>query len=325
MKNIVSKYREQAERLQKRIVFPEGEEERIINAAGFLKKENIVEPMLVGSADKITEKAGKLNIDITGITIIDPDKHEKLDSWIDMYYQLRKHKGVSIEQAGEILKNPLYVGGFLLRDGMADGAVAGSINATGDVIRAGIQVVGLAPGVSVVSSSFIMVMKTGEVFTYADCGVIPDPDPEQLVSIALSSAQTHQKINHEEPVIAMLSFSTKGSAKHPSVDKVIEATRILKEKNPDLKVDGELQFDAAYCEDIGKKKAPGSPVVGKVNVFIFPNLDAGNICYKSTQRLAGADAFGPLIQGLQKPYMDLSRGCSSEDIINVACLCAILS
>jgi phosphate acetyltransferase len=153
MKNIVSKYREQAKRLQKRIVFPEGEEERIINAAGFLKKENIVEPMLVGSADKITEKAGKLNIDITGITIIDPEKHEKLDSWIDMYYQLRKHKGVSIEQAGEILKNPLYVGGFLLRDGMADGAVAGSINATGDVIRAGIQVVGLAPGVSVVSSS----------------------------------------------------------------------------------------------------------------------------------------------------------------------------
>ena len=325
MEDIVAKYRERAKLLHKRIVFPEGEEERVLHAAGYLKREDIVEPVLVGVKDRIAEKGKKIGVQINNLTIIDPEKNDRLEEWIDTYYNLRKHKGMTEDRARKILKDPLLVGAFLVRDGMGDGAVAGSINATADVIRAGIQIIGLAQDVSVVSSSFIMVMKTGEVFTFADCGVIPDPDAEQLVSIAVSSAQTHQKINQEEPVIAMLSFSTKGSAKHPMVDKVVAATEMLKEKNTGMKIDGELQFDAAYCEDIGKKKAPGSPVVGKANVFIFPNLDAGNICYKVTQRLAGAKAFGPLIQGLKKPYMDLSRGCSYEDIINVACISAILS
>jgi phosphate acetyltransferase len=325
MQNIIEKYRELAKTKQKTIVFPEGNEERVIRAAEFVKKRNIIEPILIGNPDRINTHAKELAINIKNITIVNPVTTERINDWIEQYYELRKHKGLTKEQAKETLENPLFVGAFLLRDGIAAGAVAGSINATADVIRAGIHVVGLAPDVSVVSSSFIMVMKNNKVFTYADCGVIPDPTADQLVSIAISSAQTHSKINQEEPVIAMLSFSTKGSANHPSVDKVAAATKILKEQYPDLKADGELQFDAAYCEEIGKKKAPGSPVVGKANVFIFPNLDAGNICYKVTQRLAEADAFGPLIQGLKKPYMDLSRGCSYQDIINVACLCAILA
>jgi phosphate acetyltransferase len=325
MQDVIGMYRELAKTKKKTIVFPEGNEERVIRAAEFLKKNHIIAPILIGNPDSISAKAKDLAINLNKVTIINPETAEQLAGWIEQYYELRKHKGITHDQAKETLKNPLFVGAFLLKDELAAGAVAGSINATADVIRAGIHIVGLAPNVTVVSSSFIMVLKNGKVFTYADCGVIPDPSAEQLVSIALSSAQTHEKINQEEPVIAFLSFSTKGSAKHPSVDKVVAATKIIKEQYPHLKADGELQFDAAYCADIGKKKAPGSPVAGKANVFIFPNLDAGNICYKVTQRLAEADAFGPLIQGLKKPYMDLSRGCSYEDIINVACLCAILA
>jgi phosphate acetyltransferase len=238
---------------------------------------------------------------------------------------MRKHKNVTPEQAREIVKNPLFFGAFMIRQGMADGAVAGSINTTGDVLRAGIQIVGLAEGVNVVSSCFIMVLTDGKILTFADCAVIPDPDPEQLCSIAISSARTHQRLVEQEPCVAMLSFSTKGSAQHAHVDKVIKATNLLKEKMPGLKVDGELQFDAAYVESVGKRKAPGSPVAGKANVYIFPDLDAGNIGYKITQRLAGAEAIGPIIQGLKKPFNDLSRGCSVDDIINVACICAIIA
>jgi phosphate acetyltransferase len=223
------------------------------------------------------------------------------------------------------VKNPLFFGAFMVHHGMADGAVAGSINTTGDVLRAGIQIVGLAEGVNVVSSCFIMVLKDGKILTFADCAVIPDPDPEQLCSIAISSARTHQRLIEQEPCVAMLSFSTKGSAQHAHVDKVIKATNLLKEKMPQLKVDGEMQFDAAYVESVGKKKAPGSTVAGKANVYIFPDLDAGNIGYKITQRLAGAEAIGPIIQGLKKPFNDLSRGCSVDDIINVACICAIIA
>ena len=208
---------------------------------------------------------------------------------------------------------------------MADGAVAGSINTTGDVLRAAIQVVGLSDDVSVVSSSFIMALPDGAVYTFGDCAVIPDPDPEQLASIAISSSRTHEKLIEQEPITAMLSFSTKGSASHPLAEKVIAATEIIRKSAPYLKVDGELQFDAALLESVGSKKAPGSPVAGKANVFIFPDLNAGNIGYKMVQRLARAEAIGPVIQGLKKPYNDLSRGCSVEDIINVACICAILS
>jgi phosphate acetyltransferase len=203
--------------------------------------------------------------------------------------------------------------------------VAGSINTTGNVLRAGIQVVGLAENVSVVSSSFIMALKDGNILTFADCAVIPNPDPEQLASIAISSANTHAKLVNEQPNVAMLSFSTKGSAKHEDIDKVLNATQIVNETMSDLNIDGELQFDAAFLESVGNKKAPDSSVAGKANVYIFPDLDAGNIGYKIAQRIGNAEAIGPIIQGLRKPYNDLSRGCNVDDIINVACICAIIS
>jgi phosphate acetyltransferase len=322
---IIEKFRKLARSKKKTIVLPEGEEERIIQAAAFLKKENLLTPILLGNPDKINKLSTSLQANIKDIQIFDPPKSEYYPKWVEAYYQMRKHKNVTAEQAAAIVKNPLFFGAFMIREGMADGAVAGSINTTGDVLRAGIHVIGLAEGVTVVSSCFIMVLKDGKILTFADCAVIPDPDPEQLCSIAISSARTHQKLVEQEPCVAMLSFSTKGSAQHAHVDKVIKATNLLKEKMPQLKVDGELQFDAAYVESVGKRKAPGSTVAGKANVYIFPDLDAGNIGYKITQRLAGAEAIGPVIQGLKKPFNDLSRGCSVDDIINVACICAIIA
>jgi phosphate acetyltransferase len=232
---------------------------------------------------------------------------------------------VSPEAAKEAILNPLFFGAMMVRENIATGAVAGSINTTGDVLKAAIQIVGLMQNIKVVSSSFLMVLKNGEILTFADCAVIPDPDPEQLASIAISSAKTHQKLVGTEPSVAMLSFSTKGSAKHPLADKVVEALQIVKKIEPSLNIDGELQFDAAYIPEIGNRKAPGSPVAGKANVFIFPDLNAANIGYKLVQRLAGAEAVGPVIQGLAKPYNDLSRGCSVDDIVNVAAICSILS
>jgi len=322
---IIEKFRKLAQSKKRTIVLPEGEEERVIRAAAFLKRENLVTPILLGDPDKINKLCTALDVNSKGLQIMYPEKSEYYPKWVDAYYQMRKHKNVSVEQARTIIKNPLFFGAFMIRDGMADGAVAGSINTTGDVLRAGIHIVGLAEGVNVVSSCFIMVLKDGKILTFADCAVIPDPDPEQLCSIAISSARTHQRLVEQEPCVAMLSFSTKGSAQHAHVDKVIKATALLKEKSPNLKVDGELQFDAAYVESVGKRKAPGSLVAGKANVYVFPDLDAGNIGYKITQRLAGAEAIGPIIQGLKKPFNDLSRGCSVDDIINVSCICAIIS
>ena len=322
---IIEKLKDLAKTKKKTIVLPEGEEVRIVQAAHYLKNNELVTPILLGEFNQIDNIAKSVDLSLEGIKVINPADHDKYPTWIEKYYDLRKSKGVSLEDAKEIVRDPLFFGAFMLREGLADGAVAGSINITGNVLRAAIQITGIAENVSVVSSSFLMVLKDGKILTFADCAVIPDPDPAQLASIAISSAQTHKKLTEEEPVVAMLSFSTKGSAEHPSVDKVIEATQIVKEKVPDLKIDGELQFDAAFIESIGSKKAPGSPVAGKANVFIFPDLDAGNIGYKITQRLADAEAIGPIIQGLKKPYNDLSRGCSVDDVINVACLCAILS
>jgi phosphate acetyltransferase len=322
---IIDKFRKLARDKKRTIVLPEGEEERVVRAAAFLKKENLVTPVLLGNPDTISQQAANHHLNIKDIQIIQPEKAPQFSAWADAYYQMRKHKNVTGDQAQTMVKNPLFFGAFMIREGLADGAVAGSINTTGDVLRAGIQIIGLAEGVSVVSSCFIMVLHDGKIMTFADCAVIPDPDPEQLCSIAISSARTHQRLIEQEPCIAMLSFSTKGSAQHPHVDKVIRATQLLQQKMPQLKVDGELQFDAAFVESVGKRKAPGSPVAGKANVFIFPDLDAGNIGYKITQRLAGAEAIGPVIQGLKKPFNDLSRGCSVEDIINVVCICAIIS
>ncbi len=323
--NIIEKFQSLAASNKKRIVLPEGEEERVLRAAEVLAKKNLVEPILIGNKETISKMSQTLGLDIESVTVHDPKTSEYTAGWAEKYFQKRQKKGVTKEQADATLLNPLFFGAFMLAENMADGAVAGSINTTGDVLRAAIQVVGLAENVSVVSSSFIMALPDGKILTFGDCAVIPDPDPDQLASIAISSARTHEKLVEEEPVVAMLSFSTKGSAQHPAVDKVVEATGIVANKAPYLKVDGELQFDAAFMESVGKKKAPGSPVAGKANVFVFPDLNSGNIGYKLTQRLAGAEAIGPVIQGLAKPYNDLSRGCSVEDVINVACICAILA
>jgi phosphate acetyltransferase len=322
---IIDKIRQLAKANKKTIVFPEGEEERIIKAALFLRNNVLLKPILLGNIDQIRKNAHDLNIELGDIEIINPLNSNAYTEYVEKYYELRKHKNIDLEQAKEAITNPLFFGAFLVREGKADGAVAGSINTTGNVLRAAIQVVGLAPEVSIVSSSFLMALKNEKILTFADCAVIPDPDVEELASIAISSANTHKKIVEEEPRIAMLSFSTKGSAQHPSVEKVILATASIQTKEPDLKIDGELQFDAAYLESVGQKKAPGSSVAGSANVFIFPDLNSGNIAYKITQRLAGAEAIGPIIQGLKKPYNDLSRGCSVEDVINVACICSILS
>jgi phosphate acetyltransferase len=234
---------------------------------------------------------------------------------------------LSIEDARVAMTDVLYYGAMMVRRGDADGGVTGAANATGDVMRAAIQAIGLAEGIKVVSSIFLMVMPDPDkrVFTFADCAIVPQPDAEQLASIALASAQTHNALTGEEPTVAMLSFSTKGSAKHDDVDKVIQATELVKKANPALKVDGELQLDAAIVEKVGRKKAPESDVAGHGNVLIFPDLDAGNIGYKLTQRLAGADAIGPIVQGLAKPFFDLSRGCSAEDIVKVSAICGVVA
>ena len=322
---IIQRIRSEAQKNLKTIVLPEGEEERVIRAAGVLWQERIVRPVLLGNPQVIKARANELSVDLGSVEVLSPAHQPEFEAYAREFYQLRKHKGMTPEQAAELMRNPLYFGAMMLRKDRAAGAVAGSVNTTGDVLRAAIQIVGLKKNIKVVSSSFIMVLREGEILTFADCAVIPDPDPEQLASIAISSANTHKLLVGTEPRIAMLSFSTKGSAKHPLVDKVVEATRLVKKLSPETAVDGELQFDAAYVESVGKRKAPDSPVAGKANVFIFPDLNAGNIGYKMVQRLAGAEAVGPVIQGLARPYNDLSRGCSVDDIVNVAAICSILS
>lgn len=323
--NVIEKFRSLASKNLKTIVFPEGEEERIIRAAEILYSGKLVKPILLGDPDIIMAKAAAIKINLDGIDLVRPDQSTQFKNWAQKFYEMRKHKGMSYDQAEEMLRNTLFYGAFMLRENQADGAVAGSVNTTGDVLRAAIQVVGLAENVSVVSSSFIMVLQDGKILTFADCAVIPNPDSIQLSSIAVSSARTHELLVEETPKVALLSFSTKGSANHEDADKVIEATNLVKKTAPDLIVDGELQFDAAYVKKVADKKAPDSAIAGEANVFIFPDLDAGNIGYKLTQRLAGAEAIGPIIQGLKKPYNDLSRGCSVEDVVNVACICSILS
>ncbi|MFC1724638.1 phosphate acetyltransferase [candidate division KSB1 bacterium] len=323
--DLVKKIIEKAKSLNKKVVFPEGYESRTIEAASRLASENIVEPILLGNKENISKSAETAGIDLNKVFIIDPRKYNRINDFADEFYEIRKHKGITREQALETVKDPLYFGGMMLRNGLCHGSVAGAENATGNVLRAAIQTVGLAEGISVVSSFFIMILPDGRLFSFADCAVVPDPDPEQLASIAISTAKNHKKLVGEEPIVAMLSFSTKGSAQHENVDKVLEALKMVKDKAPDLIIDGELQLDAAIMPAVGNKKAPGSPAAGKANVLIFPELNSANIGYKLTERLGNAEAIGPVIQGLAKPAFDLSRGCKVDDIVNVASIAAIMS
>jgi len=309
----------------KHIVLAEGEEQRIIDAAVLVANGKIARITLLGDEKVIRGKA-KLP---KGVEVIDPKTSGLRAKFADMLYEIRKDKGMDRAQAEKLSADPLYFGVLMIKAGMADGMVAGSINATGDVLRPALQIIKTAPGIATVSSCFIMVLPAGSpygdggVIVFGDCAVNIDPTAEQLAAIAISSAASAKAIAGIEPRIAMLSFSTKGSAKHALADKVIAATNLIKQLRPDLSVDGELQADAALVEKVGQLKSPGSPVAGRANVLIFPDLQAGNIGYKLVQRLANAEAVGPVCQGFNSPVNDLSRGCSVEDVVGVVAITAL--
>lgn len=326
--NLIDQIKENARKHRQRIVLPESYEERTLKAADEILFNNIADIILIGNRETVLGDGNKLGLkNIEKAVIIDPDTYDKTSAYADMMVELRKSKGLTRSDALALLKDPLYFASVMIKYGDADGEVAGADNATGDVLRPAFQYVKTLPGISVVSGAFLMFLKDKHygdngLMIFADCAVHPSPTDKELAEIAVATAKTTKAIAGIDPRIAMLSFSTKGSASHDMVTKVINATKMAKEMDPSLSIDGELQADAAIVESIGLKKAPGSPIAGKANVLIFPNLECGNIAYKLVQRLAQAEAIGPVLQGMAAPINDLSRGCSVKDIVDLIAITA---
>ena len=326
--DLISKIKETAKGNIKTVVLAEGEELRSIQAADMVQKEGYANIILLGNVERINEIAAKEGCDISKARIIDPETSDKTAEYGEMLYELRKAKGMTPEVAAETVKNTLYYGVMMVKNDDADGMVAGAVNSSANVLRPALQILKTAPGTKLVSAFFLMnvpdcTMGNDGTFLFADCALNENPDADQLSEIAISSAKSFEMLLGREPKIAMLSYSTYGSAKNALVDKVAEATKLAKEKTPEYLIDGEIQLDAAIVDSVGKQKAPGSPVAGQANVLVFPDLNAGNIGYKLVQRLAKAEAYGPVMQGIAKPVNDLSRGCSAEDIAGVVAITAV--
>ncbi len=326
--DLLASFHEKAKATKRRIVLPEGTEIRTMQGAAKAAAEGLAEPILLGEAEEIRAVARAEGIALDGVAIQNIGDCVWLPQFAEKFYQLRKHKGMTPEKAAQTVRDPLYFGCMMLLDGLADGLLAGADNPTSNVLRAALQTVKTKPGIQTVSGAFVMILPDAVygddgILVFGDCAVNPDPDSQQLADIAVSCAETKQSLVGGEPVVALLSFSTKGSAKHPNVDKVTEALSRVRAMRPQLAVDGELQLDAAVVPSVAAKKAPGSDVAGNANVLVFPDLQSGNIGYKLVQRFANATAIGPILQGMAKPVNDLSRGCSVQDVVDMIAITAL--
>ncbi len=326
--SFIEEMKKKASMLKKTIALPEATDVRVIEAAVTIEKEGFAHVVLVGNEEEIRKVAKENGFDVSLMEIVNPLTSSKYEEYVNAFYELRKLKGMDIYKAKEMLKDPVYFGMMMVKQGDCDGLVSGAIHSTADTLRPALQILKTAPDTKLVSAFFLMVVPDCEygesgTFVFSDCGLNPNPNAEELSEIAISSSKSFESLTGKTANVAMLSFSTYGSAKSDSTEKVIQATNLVKEKMPNIIVDGELQLDAAIIPEVANSKAPGSPVKGKANTLIFPNLDAGNIGYKLTQRLAKAEAYGPLCQGIAKPVNDLSRGCSSADIVGVVAITAV--
>lgn len=324
---ILKRIYQNAQKYQKRIVLPEGTEPRTLRATEIILNQKLAQIILLGNPVEIKAVADELGLNIEGVILVDPANDPRREAYASLMVEIRKSKGLTREAALELLNDPLYFAPLMIKNGDADGELAGAINATGDVLRPALQYVKTMPGVSVVSGAFLMIVNDPHfghegILVFADCAVMPDPNEQQLAEIAVTTARTAKAIVGMDPRVAMLSFSTMGSAQHPLVDKVANATRIARQMDPDLKIDGEMQLDAALIPEVGRLKAPDSEVAGHANILVFPGLESANIGYKLVQRLAKAEAVGPILQGMAAPINDLSRGCSVSDIVNMVAVTA---